>query len=111
MIKVDRHKIEKPTFFHSIEYERLQYEISDFYGMRKNSRSQRTFSANHFPYEVINSLMELFNHKCAFCESKLRETKMGYEGYAHRFRPNSYSQGFDAKDVAQDHYWLSLIHI
>ncbi|WP_430413059.1 AAA family ATPase [Kordia sp.] len=105
MIKVNRDKIDKPKFFYSKEYDRLRQEINDFYGMHKNSRAQRTFSVDHFPYEVINLMMELFDYKCAFCESKLRETKMGYEGYVHRFRPSSYSQGFDSKEVAQDHYW------
>lgn len=105
MIKIDRHKIDKPKFYYSKEYDRLRQEISDFYGMHKNSRAQRTFTVGYLPNEIIETLAELFDQKCAFCESTLRRGKPGFESYLHRFRPDSYSQGFDAKDVAQDHYW------
>lgn len=105
MIQIDRQKVKKPEFFYSKEYERLQQEIRDFYGMHKNSRAQRTFSVGYVPSEVIESLANLFDEKCAFCESKLRRGKPGFESYLHRFRPDSYAQGFDSKEVAQDHYW------
>ncbi len=105
MIKIDRHKVDKPKFYYSKEYDRLRQEISDFYGMHKNSRAQRTFTVGYLPNEIIETLAELFDQKCAFCESTLRRGKPGFESYLHRFRPDSYSQGFDAKDVAQDHYW------
>ncbi len=105
MIKIDRHKIAKPEFFHSKEYERLKQEISEFYRLHKSSRAQRTYSVSYFTDEVVNSLMELFDYKCAFCESSLIGTKMGYEGYLHRFRPSNNSQGFDSKEIDPDHYW------
>ncbi|WP_046757580.1 AAA family ATPase [Kordia jejudonensis] len=105
MIKVDRQKIDKPEFFYSKEYDRLQQEISDFYGMRKNSRSQRTFTVGYLPDQIIDPLAKLFEYKCAFCESTLMAKKPGYESYLHRFRPDSYSQGFDSKEIAPDHYW------
>ncbi|WP_298420670.1 AAA family ATPase [uncultured Kordia sp.] len=105
MIKVDRQKIDKPKFFYSKEYDRLHQEIGDFYGMRKNSRSQRTFNVGYLPDEVIDPLAKLFDYKCAFCESSLMARKPGYESYLHRFRPDSYTQGFDSKEIDQDHYW------
>lgn len=105
MIQIDRHKVDKPKFYYSKEYDRLRQEISDFYGMHKNSRSQRTFTVGYLPGEIIEALAELFDQKCAFCESKLRRGKPGFESYLHRFRPDSYSQGFDSKEVDQDHYW------
>lgn len=105
MIKVDRHKITKPNFFSSKEYEYLQHQIQEFYELHKNSRAQRTFTEGYLPSEVSDALAELFDHKCAFCESALRRGKPGYESYLNRFRPSSYSQGFDSKEVAQDHYW------
>jgi uncharacterized protein (TIGR02646 family) len=105
VIKIDRHKIAKPEFFHSKEYERLQQEISEFYKLHKSSRAQRTYSVNYFPKEVINHLMELFDYKCAYCESQLMATKMGYESYLNHFRPSNNSQGFDSKEIDADHYW------
>lgn len=105
MIQIDRHKIDKPKFYYSKEYDRLRQEISDFYGMHKNSRAQRTFTVGYLPNKIIETLAELFDQKCAFCESTLRRGKPGFESYLHRFRPDSYSQGFNSKEVSQDHYW------
>ncbi len=105
MIKVDRHKVAKPTFFHSKEYERLQQEINDFYGLHKNARAQRTFTEGYMSEEVAEVLAEVFDEKCAFCESHLRRGKPGFESYVHRFRPMNYAQGFESKEVAEDHYW------
>ncbi|WP_298516419.1 AAA family ATPase [uncultured Kordia sp.] len=105
MIKVDRHKIAIPAFFSSKEYEQLQQEINDFYSLHKNSRAQRTFTEGYLPNEVSDMLAELFDHKCAFCESHLRRGKPGYESYLNRFRPTKNSQGFDTKEIDQDHYW------
>ena len=105
MIKVDRHKIAKPKFFSSKEYEQLQEEINAFYSLHKNSRAQRTFSEGYIPSEVSDALAELSDHKCTMCESTLRRGKPGYESYLQRFRPSSYAQGFDSKEIDQDHYW------
>ncbi|MGH1384544.1 AAA family ATPase [Kordia sp.] len=105
MIQIDRHKIAKPEFFSSKEYERLQQEIHEFYELHKNSRAQRTFTEGYLPSEVPDALAELFDHKCAFCESALRRGKPGYESYLQRFRPMNYAQGFDSKEIDQDHYW------
>ncbi|MFK7749606.1 MAG: AAA family ATPase [Kordia sp.] len=107
MIQVDRHKIAKPAFFSSKEYERLQQEIQDFYGLRKSARAQRSFSDPHrnFPSEVVNALMKLFDHKCAYCESYLRKTKAGDGTYLRHFRPTNNAQGFDTKSIDADHYW------
>jgi len=105
VIKVDRNKIPKPDFFSSKEYEQLQQEINDFYSLHKNSRAQRTFSVGYIPSEVSDTLAELFDHKCAMCESTLRRGKPGYESYLQRFRPSSYTQGFDSKEISEDHYW------
>jgi len=105
VIKINRHKIAKPEFFHSKEYERLKHEISEFYKLHKNTRAQRTFNVSYFPDEVANNLMKLFDYKCAFCESSLIGTKMGFESYVHRFRPSNNSQGFDSKEIDADHYW------
>ena len=107
MIKVDRHKIAKPSFFSSKEYEHLQHEIQKFYELHKNSRAQRSFdnSYRNFPSEVVNTLMKLFSDKCAYCESYLRKTKAGDGTYLRHFRPTNNAQGFDSKEVAEDHYW------
>ncbi|EDP95125.1 AAA family ATPase [Kordia algicida OT-1] len=105
MIKIDRYKIQKPKFFHSKEYERLQQEIRDFYGLHRNSRSQRSYAVQYMPEEVISELMELFDYKCAYCESHLLGLKSGYESYLERFRPSNNAQGFDSKEIDADHYW------
>lgn len=105
MIKIDRHKFTKPPFFKSKEYERLHNEIHEFYGLNKKIRAQRTYSVGYFPDEVVNPLMDLFEHKCGFCESNLRNLKSGYGSYVKHFRPTSYTQGFDSKDIDEDHYW------
>ncbi|WP_420573278.1 AAA family ATPase [Kordia sp.] len=105
MIKIDRQKLEKPKFFYSKEYEGLLQEISDFYEMHKSSRAQRSYSIAYFPDEVITVLMNLFDYKCAYCESHLLGLKSGYESYLNHFRPSNNSQGFDSKEIDADHYW------
>jgi hypothetical protein len=94
-----------PEFFHSKEYERLQQEITEFYSLHKNSRAQRTFTEGYIPSEVTDRLAEIQDHKCALCETTLRRGKPGYESYLHRYRPMNYTQGFNSKEIAEDHYW------
>ena len=105
MIKIDRHKIAKPKFFHSKGHEHLQQEINEFYGLKKSARAQRKFSIGYFPDEVFDSLLTLFNNKCGYCESSLTISKSNYcRNYDH-FRPTNNAQGFDSKEIDFDHYW------
>jgi len=105
VIPIDRSNIEKPKFYSSERYGLLLQEINEFYNLHKNARSQRTFTEGYIPSEVSDALAELQNYKCATCETPLRRGKPGYESYLHRFRPMNYTQGFDSKDISEDHYW------
>jgi len=105
VIKIDRNKIAKPEFFHSKEYEHLKQEISEFYTMQKSSRAQRTFSIQYFPDSVFDTLLKLFNDKCAYCESYLTHGKSNYFQNYDRFRPTNNAQSFDSKEIDFDHYW------
>lgn len=100
MIFVNRNKVNKPRFFYSKEYESRVSLLKEFYDLPRSKRSQRRFNISDFPLELKENLLNLFNNKCSYCESKL-ESKNSVINF---FRPLSNVRGFD-KNINLDYYW------
>ncbi|MGN6292445.1 MAG: AAA family ATPase [Chitinophagaceae bacterium] len=105
MIFVDRNTISRPEVFYSREIEIAQKRLEEFYDRSKESRSQEKYSIPFEPElrdKFLRALREVFNGKCAYCESiiPLEVTKSVYD----HFRPKSGARGFD-KEFSTDHYW------
>ncbi|RZK25037.1 MAG: hypothetical protein EOO43_06530, partial [Flavobacterium sp.] len=105
MIYIDRTITPLPEVFHSAEIEIAKKRLGDFYNRSKESRSQEKYS-KHFEPELrdkfLKSLRDVFNGKCAYCESviPLEVTKSEYD----HFRPKSGARGLE-KEFSNDHYW------
>ncbi|MFT3825152.1 MAG: AAA family ATPase [Chitinophagaceae bacterium] len=105
MIFVDRNTISHPEVFYSREIEIAQKRLEEFYNRSKDSRSQEKYSRPFEPElrdKFLRALREVFNGKCAYCESiiPLEVTKSEYD----HFRPKNGARGFD-KEFSTDHYW------
>ena len=104
MIKVDRNKIDKPSVFTSSEMGFAVENLRGFYSGLKGERSQKRFNQK-FEVElrtpILHALYELFNGKCAYCESKL--ARGNTTNYDH-FRPKFGARGLE-KEFADEHYW------
>jgi uncharacterized protein (TIGR02646 family) len=105
MIFVDRNTISHPEVFYSTEIEIAKRRLEEFYSRSKDSRSQEKYSRPFEPElrnKFLTALREVFNGKCAYCESviSLEKTKSEYD----HFRPKSGARGFD-KEFSTDHYW------
>jgi uncharacterized protein (TIGR02646 family) len=105
MIFVDRDTISHPKVFFSKEIEIARKRLEEFYFRSKDSRSQEKYSRPFEPElrdKFLKALREVFNGKCAYCESAipLEVTKSEYD----HFRPKSGARGF-GKEFSTDHYW------
>lgn len=105
MIFVDRNTISHPEVFSSKEIAIARGRLQEFYTRSKDSRSQEKYSRPFEPAlrnKFLKALREVFNGKCAYCESviPLEVTKSEYD----HFRPKSGARGFD-KEFSTDHYW------
>jgi uncharacterized protein (TIGR02646 family) len=105
MIYVDRNKVPMPAIFYSKQVEIAKRRLEEFYARPKESRSQVKYSRPFDPMmrsEFSRAVYELFNGKCAYCESliPLEVTKSKY----NHFRPKSGARGFE-KEFSTDHYW------
>ncbi len=104
MIKVARNKIEVPKIFFSNEIRIAKNILYGTYEGTKKSRSQKSYRPK-FDLEIresiLISLRELFNGKCAYCESTVDLNKKNI--YDH-FRPKYGARGLK-KDFAEEHYW------
>ena len=105
MIYIDRTAISHPDVFYSKEIEIAKKRLEDFYTRSKESRSQEKYSKPFEPElrdKFLKALRELFNGKCAYCESiiPLEITKSEYD----HFRPKSGARGLE-REFSNDHYW------
>lgn len=99
MIYIDRERIPLPDFFKDGEN---PYEEEILLRLRNQSRFKqaRFKSDNQFLDRVTTNLADLFNNKCAYCESKIEEPTIDH------FRPSESVS--DRKGQADDgYYWLS----
>lgn len=105
MIFIDRKTIDIPEVFYSKEIEIARKRMEDFYSRDQTSRSQEKY---YKPFEpelrnrFLDALRNLFNGKCAYCESfiPLELTRSEYD----HFRPKSGARGLE-KEFSNDHYW------
>jgi len=105
MIFVDRNTISPPEVFYSNEIELARKRLEEFYTRSKESRSQEKYTRPFEPElrdKFLRALRQVFNGKCAYCESTipLEVTKAEYD----HFRPKSGARGFE-KEFSTDHYW------
>ncbi|HFJ9483847.1 hypothetical protein CN439_25020 [Bacillus cereus] len=80
MIQVDRKKINKPEIFKSNQFEKMRKEIQLFYQSDSRVLEQKPidsipgykeFRKSIYNKEIREALAQLFNYKCAYCESKV----------------------------------------
>ncbi|PGC09925.1 chromosome segregation protein SMC [Bacillus toyonensis] len=83
MIKV---KMKKPNY----DTEEIREKIL----MNRSSKMSKSVSD-----ELKRNLIENFNNKCAYCE-----TKIGFIAHIDNYRPKSGARNFDGK-VSKEHYW------
>ncbi|MGX5469125.1 AAA family ATPase [Bacillus toyonensis] len=113
MIQVDRNKIIKPTIFNSNEIEKLRKEIQSFYQSDPRVLEQKPIdtipefkafrNSIYHNREVRPALEQLFNNKCAYCESSINIQR----GAISTFRPKT--GVVDAGKYDHLYYgWLSL---
>ena len=105
MIYVNRNNILMPEVFFSKEIEIAKTRLTEFYKKSKDSRSQQKYSTAFEPElreKFIAALRELFNGKCAYCESII-PLETSHSIYDH-FRPKNGARGLD-KEFSNDHYW------
>jgi len=103
MIYVDRNKLEKPKFFFSKEYESKMSELTEFYQIPRHKRAQKRYVEYYTPFGITETLNELFNGKCAYCESKIVLDKANH--FLDHFRPRNNAKGFEKDQIELDHYW------
>ncbi|NRR93140.1 AAA family ATPase [Winogradskyella undariae] len=108
MIYVDRNKVEKPKFFYSKECETKISELTEFYQIPRSKRAQKRFVEYYAPFGIIEALNELFNGKCAYCESKIILDKSN--DFLDHFRPRNNAKGFNKDQTDLDHYWWLMYH-
>lgn len=105
MIKVDRYKIPYPKILRSEEIERLKARTEEFYARPENERSQKRFPRlfdSSVARPLKDDLAQLFNGKCAYCESKISQATG--TGDLDHFRPKSGARDLQ-RGFSPDHYW------
>lgn len=102
MIFVNRNEISPPSILSSERVSFHEKKMRSFF--LEHSKSMKKQSSYHFRRELYqneeirNILNELFNQKCAYCESIVEY------GATEHFRPKSRAMNLDGK-VSDDHYW------
>ncbi len=104
MIAIDRNKIPIPEIFFSGKIEVANRRLEEFYLNNENRKQQRLNNPfdSSIRKEIVAPLRELFNHKCAYCESSLPQVST--IGEIDQFRPKRGARGLD-KEFSDDHYW------
>jgi len=102
MIYVDRRIIKAPAVLSSPKAKKTFLDARAFYDRPLSSRLQErpVFSSDVW-IDTKPVLKELFNEKCAFCETKLVGSKVSE---VDQFRPKGGSLNLDGH-FAPDHYW------
>lgn len=104
MIFVDRYAISHPEIFFSREIEIANKRLGEFYSRPLESRSQEKYNRPFEPElrkRIVHALQELFNGKCAYCESSVNTVT---HGNYDNFRPKNGTRGLN-KEFSRDHYW------
>jgi uncharacterized protein (TIGR02646 family) len=104
MIFIDRSIIPIPSIFSSNEVFIAGKRLDEFYIRPEESRAQERFSipfTSKLNIEIRNSLRDLFNSKCAYCESV---TGISSNGVVENFRPKHNARGVK-DDFSRDSYW------
>lgn len=107
MIYVDRNRYDKPRYFYSKDYEEKLKELNDFYKSSKSKRAQQRFNKYALPSYLKSNLSELFNGKCAYCETKIQLDSNYNKSYSYldHFRPRNNAKGFHVRETDLEHYW------
>ncbi|GGF30273.1 AAA family ATPase [Flavobacterium limi] len=105
MIYIDRNSFPVPEIFQSDRIKISIKRLEEFYMASDESKSQRRFS-RPFEVQILSAIREplfqLFNKKCAYCESLIATATS--TGAIDHFRPKSSTRGLE-KDFAKEHYW------
>jgi len=103
MIYIDRLTVEPPLILSSERVKREIERMNEFFSQtakRKQSRYQ--FKDRYIQHkDTAIALAELFNGKCAYCESLLEKSQTIH---TNRFRPKQFAMNLDGA-VSKTHYW------
>ncbi|HEX7809336.1 MAG TPA: AAA family ATPase, partial [Thermoanaerobaculia bacterium] len=102
MIHIDRTRVARPAFLDGKEVQTARQKVAEYFSVPPKKRSQKTFvfPILYMATSIATALTQLFEHKCAFCESLI----LSDENAAAHFRPTDGAIGLDGKFSA-DHYW------
>ncbi|MCJ8208558.1 AAA family ATPase [Mucilaginibacter sp. RS28] len=105
MIYVDRSVVSHPEVFYSNEIAIARRRLEEFYTRTRESRAQEKYTRPFEPElrnKFLKALREVFNGKCAYCESSV-PLDIAKSEYDH-FRPKNGARGLE-KEFSNDHYW------
>ena len=108
MIYIDRSKIKKPELFFSENLLIANQRLKEFYTKKDQLKNQQRFSQPYrleFVKNVRLDLRELFNSKCAYCESEINLVTSPSE--LDHFRPQNGARGYDKVFNPKHYWWLS----
>ncbi|AIM37565.1 hypothetical protein KO02_13360 [Sphingobacterium sp. ML3W] len=101
MIYINRKTISHPEIFYSKEIEAAKISEKNFYSRPYELRSQER-NLTHLDQKLNNmlrkALMEVFNGRCAYCESQISNSSCDH------FSPKNGARGFE-NEFSNDHYW------
>lgn len=104
MIHIDRNKIPEPGILHSPIVQEKYKQLERIHFLEKLKYSQRKLPAafdGDLRSNLLHHLNELFNRKCAYCESIIfPDERVSVE----HFRPRGRARG-ERKTVKENHYW------
>jgi predicted ATP-binding protein involved in virulence len=100
MIYVDRERVPIPNFFSEV-VKPYEEEILNRLRLKSKFKQIRFKQEDYLPETLFNDLNQLFQNKCAYCESHLNKTDI-----VDRFRPSE-SVSDQKGQAAEGYYWLS----
>lgn len=109
MIYVERARVSPPSKLGAMKSRGLA-DLQDFYRVwRKYGRSSKAPSRSRLrrslpepQQHVVKPLRKLFNHKCAYCETRIR-VRSDHE--IDLFRPFSDAADLNSSEIDPEHYW------
>ena len=108
MIQIKHPRTPLPKVFTSAELRREKLHATAFFALTADERDQRGFDWKRTMQLLRDGCLEqlngLFHHKCAYCETPLRDTFVNLD----HFRPRNGALGLDGSFSADHYWWLAF---
>ena len=102
MIYIDRNRVLKPSFYTSGRYEHLLEQSREFFASEIST--QQRIRISPIRRHVRPVLRDLFNDKCAYCESPIGRLS---SGDIDQFRPKGSIRELDGSTIPLGYWWLA----